>query len=239
MSVNRAIPSVPQADGTLGVLPSRTGAYGEAYVLPLGADQAVFAEEGSMYVQLSTTPGTGIAGHAAPVAADLSTKPVIHLFNGGTKNIIPRWIKCRITTAGAGGTNVNLESWIETGGGATSKASGGTVVSPATNCLGGAAAPASGAVTTFGAVVSTLTSAKRQNHFQVRATIEIVEDIYWVVFGQPNSSVIGPVVATLNNYCIPFAPVCVLPGQNFQFNHWGASHSGASSYDLQLCYTER
>jgi hypothetical protein len=238
MAVARRIPTV-NVDGAGTTTPSRTGPYLEAYVMPLGADYGAYAEEGSMYIIQSTTPGTGIAGHAAPVQADLSTKPILHVFNGGTLNIIPRWIKCRITTAGAGGTNTNLETWLETGAGASSRASAGTLVSPAINCLGGSAAPSSGAVAYIGPVVSTLTSAKRTGHFQVRSTIEIVEDVYLVVYGAPNQSAFGPVVATLNNYCVPMAPVCVPPGSNFQFHHWGASHSGASSYDIQFCYTER
>lgn len=241
MSIARSIPSAPVAsDGTAGVLPSRTGPYGEAYTVGLGADFGPFAEEGSMYIIQSTTPGTGIAGHAAPVQADLSTKPVLHMFNGSsTKTIIPRWCKIRITTAGAGGTNTNLETWLETGNGASSRASAGTLVSPGICTLGGASAPVSAAVAYIGPVVSTLTNAKRVGHFQVRSTIEIVEDVYVIVYGAPNMSVFGPVVATLNNYCVPLAACAVPPLTNFQVHHWGASHSGASSYDIQFCYTER
>lgn len=227
------------ADSTAIVTPSRADAYAGAYTMPMGADYGPFAEEGSMYIIQTTTPGTGIAGHAAPVQADLSTKPILHVYNGGSLNIIPRWIKVRITTAGAGGTNTNLETWLETGAGASSRASAGTLVSPAINCKGGATVPSSGAVAYIGPVISTLTSAKRVGHFQVRSTIEIVEDVYLVVYGAANMSVFGPVVATLNNYTVPMAACCVPPSSNFQFHHWGASHSGASSYDIQFCYTER
>lgn len=238
MAYARRLPTV-NADGSAIATPTRTDSYGGAYVTPVGADYGPFAEEGSMYIIQTTTPGTGIAGHAAPVQADLSTKPVLHLYNGGTLNIIPRWAKVRITTAGAGGTNVNLETWLETGAGASSRASAGTLVTPAINTLGGASTPTSGAVAYIGPVVSTLTAAKRIGHFQVRSTIEIVEDVYMVVFGSANMSVFGPVVATLNNYCVPLAACCVPPGANFQLHHWGASKSGASSYDIQFCYTER
>ncbi len=240
MSVNRAVSPTPQLDGTLGVLPYRTGPYGEAYTYGLGADFGPFAEEGSMFIIQVTTPGTGIAGHAAPVQADLSTKPILHVFNGSaTKTIIPRWVKIRITTAGAGGTDTNLENWLETGAGATSRASAGTLVSPAICTLGGASAPSSSAIAFVGPVISTLTNAKRTAHFKVRATIEIVEDIYFIIYGAANQSVCGPVVATLNNYVVPFAACAVPPLTNWQVHHWGASHSGASSYDIQACYTER
>jgi len=238
MAFGKRLPTV-NADTTAAGTPSRTGSYGEAYVASLGADHGFFAQEGSMYIVQTTTPGTGIAGHAAPVQADLSTKPVLHLFNGGTLDIIPRWIKIRITTAGAGGTDTNLETWLETGAGASSRASAGTLVSPAINCLGGSSVPTSGAVVYIGAVVSTLTSAKRVGHVKVRSTIEIVEDTYTIVYGAPNGTLMGPVVATLNNYAVTMAACCVPPGSNFQVHHWGASHSGASSYDIQLCYTER
>ncbi len=241
MSVNRVIGGVaPQVDGTLGVLPYRTDPYGAAQVYGAAGDLGAFADEGTMYIIQTTTPGTGIAGHAAPVQADVSTKPVFHLFNGSsTKTIIPKWIKIRITTAGAGGTDTNLENWLDSGGGVTTRSGAGTLVSPAICTLGGASVPSSAATAFIGAVTAVAVNAKRVGHFKVRSTIEIVEDVYLIVFGAAAQSVFGPVVATLNNYCVPMAGCAVPPLTNWQVHHWGASHSGASSYDIQACYVER
>jgi hypothetical protein len=80
MAIQRGLPTF-NADGSAVVLPSRTGSYGEAYVLPLGAGKLhAFADEGSYFVGYNVTDGTGIAGHAAPVQADLSTMPLLQLF---------------------------------------------------------------------------------------------------------------------------------------------------------------
>ena len=48
--------------------------------------------------------GTGIAGHAAPVVADTDTKALLHLYNGGSKNIIPVFLKLEFSAIGAAGT---------------------------------------------------------------------------------------------------------------------------------------
>ena len=65
MAVARKIPSAATPDSSTTVAnPSRTGPYGEAYTLLLGGDLGQFADEGSMYIIQTTTPGTGVAGHA-------------------------------------------------------------------------------------------------------------------------------------------------------------------------------
>lgn len=240
MSVARVLPTAT-ADSAQVATPTRTGPYGEAYAYAMGADLSPYAEEGSLFIVQTTTPGTGVAGHAAPVAADLSTKPLIHLFNGGAKIIIPKWIKCRVTAVGAGASTTDIDIYLETGAGATSRASAGTLMSPAINTNSLAAAPASGAVVYFGAVVSTLTAAKRTGHSRVRSVVPVVEDQYLITFGAiaptaPNAITSGTLVASLY---VPMAPVAVLPGHNFQFHVWGVSQSGAHSFDLELGYVER
>jgi hypothetical protein len=240
MPIARALPT-PLPDSSLAATPTRTDPYGAAYVIAQGADLGPYAEEGSLFIVQTTTPGTGVAGHAAPVAADLSTKPLIHLYNNGALVIVPKWIKVRVTAVGAGATTIDADVYVETGAGATSRASGGTLMSPAINTSSKVAAPVSGATVYFGAVVSTLTSAKRTGHSRIRSVVPVVEDQYLVTFGAlapaaPGGITSGTLVAALY---VPMAPVAIQPGHNFQFHLWGVSESGAHSFDLELGYVER
>ena len=242
MAIQRALATSPTADSaTSTATPTRTGPYGEAYTLLLGGDLGQFADEGSFYIVQTTTPGTGVAGHAAPVQADLSTKPLIHCWNGNANQIlIPKYIKVRLTAIGAGATTTDVEVWTETGAGASSRASGGTLMSPSLNTRSDKAADA--AVTYFGPVVSTLTSAKRLCHSRVRSVVPVVEDQYTIVFGDMAIGANAGLPTTGTNQLVavvPMAPIAVYPGHNFQVHVWGASQSGAHSFDLEFGYVAR
>lgn len=63
-AVSRALPSPRLPDGTIDTESPRWSGYGEAYVIPV--DRRVAADEGYYTVLRNATPGTGVAGHAAP-----------------------------------------------------------------------------------------------------------------------------------------------------------------------------
>src|SRR3990167_6026954 len=103
MAIQRTLPSTKNADSTSAiVVPSRTNAYLEAFTTPLGAGKMLgYADEGSYFVTYNVTDGTGIAGHAAPVQADLSTKHLLHVFNASTtKRLYPDFVRIRMTAIG-------------------------------------------------------------------------------------------------------------------------------------------
>lgn len=239
MSVARNLPT-GLSDSTAVATPSRTGTYGEAYVFPLGSKQNAFADEGSYYLVNTTTPGTGVAGHAAPVAADLSTKPFIQLYNGGTKAITIDFIRIRMTAIGAGATTTDFDVWWDQAG-ATRYSSGGTAMTPV-NC-NSTSTNASSAVVYFGAVVTTAAvSAKRVGHARVRSVVAVVQDDYLFGFGQPaiGPSAGQPTSGTLIvSAFVPFAPVVIGPAGNLLFVQWGVSQSGAHSIDAEIGYWER
>lgn len=240
MSVARSLPT-GTADSTAVATPTRTGTYGEAYAVPLGAKQTFFADEGSYYLVNTTTPGTGVAGHAAPVAADLSTKPCIQIYNGGTKNLTIDFIKVRFTAIGAGSSTTDFDSWYDQAG-ATRYASGGTAMTPV-NSRSDLYGSASSAVVYFGAVVTgAAVQAKRVGHSRVRSVVAVVEDQYLFTFGAAAQTPNAGLPTTGTNQLVavvPMAPIVIAPGGNFLFVKWGVSQSGADSYDMEIGYWER
>ena len=76
--------------GTVGT-PDRTGSYGEAYVSLITNKELFSADEGSYFVAITPTAGTGVIGHAAPTTFD-EAKPLFVLYNGGSKNIYPQFL---------------------------------------------------------------------------------------------------------------------------------------------------
>lgn len=241
-AVARTLPTFT-ADGSAAASPTRTGSYGEAYTLPLGAGKMyAYADEGSYYCTYNVTDGTGIAGHAAPVQADLSTKPLLHIFNGSTtKRLYLDFVRIRMTAIGAGATTTDFTLWADNNG-STVKTSGGTVATVVNTLIGGAAD--GDTVISFGAVVATAgATEKRLDHQRLRSTVAVVEDQYFFGFGNtgygpPTGGITmaGTAVVGLN---VHFPPVVVNPGGNAKLVEWGASQSGAHSFEYSACYARR
>lgn len=244
MAIQRTLPSTKNADSSSAVAtPSRTGSYLEAYTIPLGAGKMLpFADEGSYFVAYNVTDGTGIAGHAAPVQADLSTKPLLHIFNGhATKSIALDFIRLRATAIGAGATTTDFTAWIDNNG-STVKTSGGTVAT-AVNVRSDQP-NTTGAIVSFGAVVATAAATeKRIDHQRVRSVVAVVEDQYTFSFGHtgygPATGGITMAGTAVIAAFVHMPPVVILPGGNFKLVQWGASQSGAHSFEYTVGWVER
>lgn len=240
-AVGRALPTGNQ-DSTQNTLPSRAGRYLEAYTLDLGGGKTWWnADEGGYFCTYNVTDGTGIAGHAAPVQADLSTKPLLHIFNGSSiYRLYIDFVRIRVTAVGAGATTTDFTAWVDNNG-STVKTSGGTVAT-VVNTLGGGAADGD-TIVSFGAVVATAASSeKRVDHQRVRSVVPVVEDQYnfgfgGVVPGYP-SALATSGTAILQAY-VHMPAVVVPPGGNFKLSEWGASQSGAHSFEYTVCYARR
>ncbi len=245
MAINRSL-STFNPDGTAVVTPSRAGSRNEAYTLPLGASkQSLYADEGSYFSAYNVTDGTGIVGHAAPAQADLSLKPVLHIFNGNTngKSIIVDFVRFRVTNVpGTGpGTTCDFTTWVDQAG-VTVKTSGGTV---ATNVNCRSDNPqASGAVVSFGAVVATAhASERRLDHQRVRSVIPVVEDQYTFSFGA-GGYLLPSAVATSGTSAIStftnLSPAVILPGGNFKIAFWSSGMTTTGNSMEYTCgWTER
>jgi hypothetical protein len=243
MAIQRNLPSTVNADSTTGnVTPTRTGPYLEAYTFPLfSGKMQPFADEGSYFTTYNVTDGTGIAGHVAPVQADLSLKPLLHIFNGSsTKRLYPDFVRIRFTAIGAGATTTDFHVWVDANG-STVKTSGGTVAT-VVNCLGGGAADGD-SVISFGPVVATAaTSEKRLDHQRVRSVVPVVEDQIVFTFGNPGYGLASSMATTGTNQgviFVHFPPVVVPALGNFKLGEWGASQSGAHSFEYTVGYVRR
>jgi hypothetical protein len=238
MAVASALP-VRNADGIVAQ-PSRAGSYLEAITFPLGAGNLMFGVEGTFYQGCNATVGTGIAGHAAPVVADTDTKALLHLFNSGTtKNIIPVYLKLAFSAIGAGGT-LSYNVIYTDKAGVTAKTSGGTVITPVNVHSHGS--DTTGAVLTFGAVVTAMTASKKVFAGQCREVIPVVNDTMEIFFGSSNASINNALTAasTATNNLVQHAPPIVIgPGGNLNISRIRASQSGADSYTFSFGYIER
>ena len=238
MAVYRGLPSAASTEGA-AVTPSRTGPYLEAMTMPLGNGMQGFGDEGSFYVAMNPTLGTGIAGHAAPVVADADDKPLLHLFNGGSKDIIPVFLHLQFTAVGAGGT-ISYNACYTDQSGATAYSSGGTAITPVN--VKSNVAGAGGATIYFGAVVSALVSPRKVFQQVCREVIPVVQDTMTIHFGGPNGGLNNALTAagTATNNLVQYAPpIVIAPGGNFDFTRIRASQSGADSYSFMFGYVER
>lgn len=242
MAIARNLPT-GNADGTAVVTPSRAGKYLEAYTLPLGSGKlSGYADEGSYFTAYNVTDGTGIAGHAAPVQADLSLKPLLHIFNGSTsKSIQIDFVRLRFTAIGAGASTTDFTTWVDQAG-ATCKTSGGTVAT-SVNCRSDNP-NTTGAIVSFGAVVATAPASERRlDHQRVRSVVAVVEDQYVFDFGSagygpPTGGITMAGTAVVGLY-VKMAPAIILPGGNFKLSQWGVTQSGAHSFEYTVGWVER
>lgn len=225
------------SDNLYGGPPSRASQYSDAYVLNLlGSKTHGMADEGSYFSILNTTPGTGIAGHAAPTTAD-ATKPILWIQNGGNRRIYLDYVTVRMTAIGANATTTDFSVFVDTG---ASKSTGGSAITPKN--VNSDSVVSTAATVQIGATVLLNSSAVHVGHRRVRSVVPVVEDLYTFNFGgsEQNPPSANPTSGTL--ICtayVNFPPVVIGPGDSFIFVEWGLSQSGAHSFDVEAGYWER
>lgn len=245
MAVAQSLPTATQ-DGTNVVLPSRTGRYGEAYILPIGKARDWLAAEGSYYTVQNATDDTQITAHAAPAIADTDTKPIIHIFNSNTsvaaggngKSIYIDYISLYTIVANASATRVFFDAYVDNKG-TTCKTSGGTVAT-AVNVLS-SSTNTSGGIVTAGAVVAAPVSSRKIFHSMVRPAIGIALDQYHFSFGNGLTMSQGAFVqATVQSTFTAGPPLIIPPGSNLMFVQISPSGAAtAMTFEYQVGYYER
>lgn len=233
MSVQQLLPSGGAADGSSNGSP-RVGRFQESFVLPSTASEENSALEGSYFTAISGltpgVPGTGIVGHAAPTTFD-ETKPYLIVYNGGPLTLVPKFLQLYCTVVGTGGTRVQFTVTRDVG---TLAPVGGTAASiQGTNSEGGPSA--SGVSIIQGApVVSAATSARVIiGNFAFRGTIEVVEDLYQLVWGAPDG--VGGSssrVATVAEVSRVVPPMAIGPGKCMKIHQWRASQSVGTTFEM-------
>ncbi len=239
MGIFRVKPTVGLGDNPQDAAPGRHSWYGDRFVQPIGASNWVLADEGSYFYASNPTLATGLAGHAAPVVADTDTKALLHLYNGGQRNIVVDFLQLEVTAAGTAGTLHYTTVYIDNKG-SSAHTSGGTSIVPVSTHSG---APAStGAVIVFGAAVTAMTSSKKVGQQIVREVIPVAGDTVLMKFGAPNDG-LGSALATsgtgTNHRVQYFPPVVIGPGGNLNISQIRPSQTAAASYQFQFGYWER
>lgn len=235
--VSRSLPNPKLADGSVNPSERRNG-YGEVFVVSPSAKVYPFADEGGYFSTLSPTPGTGIAGHAAPTTFD-NTKPFVLIKNAdavGGKSIYLDYIKLTETVAGAGGTLNYATHALDAGAGYTSGGSALSPVSPNLNVN-----TQTVAVIYAGAVVATAGGSQRVVSNQRRRTvIPVVGDVCIFDFGASAIASGMPTEGTTElERVFKCPPVIIAPGGFYKLVLWRGSQSGADSLEVEIGHWER
>ncbi len=226
----------PQADNVNGGNGSRAGRYGEAYSAQLSSKEFFLADEGSYFTARTPTPGTGIIGHPAPTTFD-ETKPYILLYNGGQNRVYPQFLRLHETVVSTAATRAQFTVAVDQGNRYSSAGTALTI----NNCNmdNSYASAVCGYV---GAVVATAASASRRvlDHIVFRGTIDVVEDVYEIVFGGSDGAGSGGSrAATVQDMARLAPPVVIGPGQSLLIHQWAGSQSTGPTFQVTLGFVER
>jgi hypothetical protein len=237
----RGLPQ-PSADNVRG--PVRGTRYGDQYEISLfGNRNHGLADEGSLFYHQHPTidAATTVAGHAAPVLADLYTKPFLVVTNADVSSSGRRcyldFIELTVITAGANGTSDNWAAECDTGGAAARYSSGTLVRLTAVNPNMQSTAANQTVIDCGPYVAKAATASQRKMGSGVfRPSIQVAGDKYLFVFGgapQVNG------IATIAQHVVPMPPVILGPGDLFLLHLYAPSQSAATVYKVQAQTWER
>ena len=220
-----------KVDGSTNTSGQRASGYGEPYVNAF--DSKLANDEGSYWLARNATPGTGVAGHAAPTIHD-TAKPFIMLRNAeAARKITLDFIKLLVTAAGTAGTvnyathSIDKNRTFSAGGGDLTVVRpnlGVAIASPFTHAKIGAVVPGE----------SNTADARIVAHQRVRTVIPVVGDELLFVFGR--APVGGGMVlegTTELQRIIHCPPVVLNPGESYLLVLWRAYQSAAASYEAE------
>lgn len=239
MAIAKARPTA-NSDGSAVVTPSRAGSYLEGYTIPVYPPRYAVADEGSYFYASNAADDTQITGHVAPAISDTDTKPILHLFNGGSKDIYLDFIAIYTVVANASATRVFFDAYTDQKG-TTCKTSGGTVATLVNNTRS-SSSTSTGAVLTAGAVVAAPVSSRKVLHAMVRPIIGIALDQYTFGFGNgaglSSALLVSGGAVTVVHTSGP--PVVIAAGGNFMFTQIGPSGATtAMTFEYSMGWWER
>jgi hypothetical protein len=237
MAIQTALPAGVSSEGGATSVSSRTNGYGELVSISPSNKEFFSAVEGSQYIAVTPTPGTGIIGHPAPTTFD-ETKPYLLIYNGhASKTLYPQYLHLHETVASIGGARVQFTVAVDAG---NRRSSAGTalVISPA-NSAGAANTTVLGWV---GAVVASAQTSARNllGNVVFRGTIDIIEDDYQIVWGA-GDGVGGSSsrVATVAEVSRSLPPMAVPPGYSLLLHQWAAAQSTGPTHEVIFSYILR
>lgn len=238
----------PQVEGSQSLSGPRLDRRMERFVENLWNSVHALAEEGSLFVAQTATPGTGIVLSSATGTTYSDTNGIVGINNldtnpslsGAGRNIIPLWLKLILTAAGTAGTDSHVASRLDRG----ARVSGGTqltgkCVNPCYSANDDVAAIFAGAIT-IGAATSEVRNAGRAEVRKAAAPGYIVGDVIQFVFGgveQAAPQAITPTTAAI--VTIPMPAIVIPPGWSWVLNEWMTARTAAQSAEVELGYVLR
>jgi len=236
MAVQDALPTSPTTDGGASTTPSRTNRYNELFQLTTSNKEFGSVAEGSYFMALTPTPGTGIIG-TINIAAITDISPTMVVYNGSTyKYLYPQFLNLHETVVSTTGARVQFTFYVDN---VNRWTSGGTALT--INNTNSGSTLSSGAVINVGAIVSPAASAKKLiDHVVFRGTIDVVEDQYEFVFGSVGSGLgTGSRAATVSDFSKTLPPVAIAPGHSMVMHQWAGSQANAPTYEYRLGFISR
>lgn len=214
-----------------------------AIQVPGGARDLALGLQGAYFTASNPTPGTGIAGHAAPTTFD-ATKPLLFVRNESSdKLLVPMYLRVTLTAASVGNSLQRFTQVIDTAT-ATRYASGGTrLANVNTSMTSTGAANGSNAAVWFGAVVAGAAgaAARTVSTQTYRTVLGVVGDVYQMSWGAHEACDPASLITSgtaISNVAFGFAPVVLAPNAMFLVHQWAASQSAAPSFEVEFGWAE-
>lgn len=237
MAIQTLLPSAVQPEGGATSQGNRVNGYLEQIVMAPSNKEFFSVAEGSHYVAITPTPGTGIIGHAAPTTFD-EAKPYIVVYNGHPSKVLyPQFLHLHDTVVSVGGSRVQFTITTDAG---NRRSSAGTAMT-ISNCNTAVTGETS-TIAHIGAVVGTAATSARRILANVvfRGTIDVVEDDYQIVWGAGdgvgNSS---ERVATVAEVSRVVPPMAIGPGYSLCLTQWAGSQSTGPTFEAYFTFILR
>ena len=221
----------------------RLDSYAETFVSPITNMRHALCAEGTYFYAQNATidAATTLAGHAAPVLADLYTKAFLHLRNDAAtsngKLVHLDFIHIQVITAGANGTSDNWAAELDTG--ATRISSGGTAlttVNPNMQSSNTSLCTVKGGAVTLAAAT---TNQRKLGHGVFRPTIAVTGDKYTFLFGADATTEANVVATATTHHIVPLPPVALGPSDQFALHLYAPSQTAAGVYKVSMGWWER
>ncbi len=217
--------------------------------LPLGGGRDLATGVyGQHFTAMNPTPGTGLAGHAAPTTFD-ATKPFLLVYNSSYDQILyPMFLRLSLTAASVGNTVQRFTQVLDPGGSSTATGipatrfvSGGTLLVPTNTNMRSNAATA--AKVYAGAVVAAAANAGARTvaNTTFRTVLGVVGDVYQLTWASPVMGDPASLITTgtaVSNVSFGYSPMAIGPGQSLLVHQWAASQSAAPSFEVEFGYIE-
>ena len=223
-------------------------------VAPLVGRDTGLADQGAVYTASMPTLGTGVIGFATATSQAIGeTNPCFTLYNGGSVNIYPLYLRMYVTVIGTTSSTSGIQFTQTTDIGNRSGGSGTFQTMVITNSSIGAtltpnginpSAFKSGATILVGANVTTAATSQKRvvGHMQYRALLpSVVWDEYGFSWGSPTNFSAGNVMETAGalSRTVGYAPLVIGPNGFFSIACWFANLTAAPTFHYEFCYGER